>query len=499
MTLIVIPPLTDPTLARPLPEGKADLLDLNASFLRRTVSVDRMLALAEGDDRADATPDQALGAVFARATAQILERGVPDDAHLRALGYGLRRGGDDMLALALDDLEIRDGTTQRLTDLLDVARRTRLWDEEVAELARSAGSDERVEIVVDTDQQLPAAVTLLRSRDRQTVLSGSHANAHRSVLERTLGVPVVPGDPCRELTVKHHEPGSAAAALPRPARGSGDGPLWVTRAEHWQPDREWVGWCGIGQLGRLPKEAFDLCRGLVLTVAAATRDGAVLDSEGNRLGAEPLLSLLPVRVPVRADLVIGAPGISGESSRRTADLLAGGVLGRPVPLAGARPFRLTTEAMWPRVRDREPHGDLPVWWDFTAPGTLPPGERDAVVAQVLAAPEHTGDLLPGRVAGAVTASLAAPVPDSPVQGRDLVWDPSARVVSTRKAACDDRGPGHFIADLRTGRVRRLPAALLNALSACAQGDTDALDRLPSGVFRRVTEPLLTARILRGTT
>ncbi|MFD7368776.1 hypothetical protein ACFV4I_21150 [Nocardiopsis alba] len=484
MSLVVVPPLTDPTLVRPRPEG-ADLLDLNASFLRRAVTADRLLALAEEDDRAEATPDQALGVLFARASARILELGTRDDARLRALGYGLRSGGDDVLTLALDDLEIRGGTTQRLSDVLAAARRTRLWEEEAAELARAAGLGERVEIVVDTDQQLPAAVALLRGRPEGTVLSGEHANAHRAVLERALDVPVVPGERLRERTV---------------ARSGGDGPLWVTRAEHWRSGREWVGWCGGGELDRMPKEALDLCRGLVLTVAEADRDGTVTDSWGRRGSAAPLVSPLPADVPVRADLVVGAPGVSGRAALGTARLLAEGVLGRPVSLAGARPFRLAPYSEWPRVEDLEPRGDLPVWFEFTAPGTLTPRERDAVVAEILASPELTRDLLPGRVAGAVLAPTGAPgEPDGPVRGRDLLWDPSAQVVTVHRAACDDRGPGHFIADLRTGRVRRLPAPLLDVLSACARGETAALDRLPAKAFRRVTEPLLAARILRGTT
>lgn len=483
MTPLVIPPLTDPTLRT----DREGVLDLNEAFLRRVTSAAKLRALAAADDHEGANPSRALGAAFARAAAQVLERGVRDGAYLRALGYGMRRVEDEVFSFSLDDIQIRGGTTQNSADLLRADERSGVWDAEAAELSRRVDPEERVELLVESDQQLPAAIALVRSRPGPTVLTGAFASAHRTALERSVGVTVRPG------------------RIPRYVREGWTGDrdlLWVTRAGHWRPGRAWAGWLEPGQLAGLPREAFASCRGLVLTLADVPAPGTGLGGDGSRADLGLLVSLLPEHVSLRADVLVGAPGVSAKTSLRLPGELAAGLLGRPVALAGARPFRLTSVTGWPQARDRRPHGDLAVWWSFTAEDTAAPEERDAVVGELLSAREHVGELLPGRIAAAVGAPPApardaAPAP--PARGADTRWDPSARVVTVLNAAVDERGPGHFIADLRTGRARRLPRPLVDVVAACSRGDTSALDRLPREHFRRLTDQLLSSRILWGAT
>ncbi|RCV61853.1 hypothetical protein [Marinitenerispora sediminis] len=347
MTLTVIPPLTDPTLEW-APPGSGPLLDLNAAFFDRLADPGRLRAAAECDDTADADSDRSLRVVFGRAAAAVLDRPARDDARLRAIGYALRAAGaaDPAIELSLDDLRLRGGTTQSSADVVAAATATGLFGPEVERLRAAAGPGTRVAVLVDTDQQLPAAVAFTRALGPERVeWTGRYVVRYGAALSR---VPELRGVRLRAL---------AAPRTVRTEWGAPDGTTWLTDAAEWRPGGAWAGWMDPSVAAALSDEALKDCRGLTVTVAGpgGGPPGEVVGADGVPADLAALRARLDPAAPLRADVVLGAPGVPVAEAAALADGLESAAGG--IGLAGFRPFRLAPGARWPAARRLPAGGD----------------------------------------------------------------------------------------------------------------------------------------------
>ncbi|MFI5945332.1 hypothetical protein ACIBCB_34530 [Streptomyces uncialis] len=481
---LIVPPLTDFTTAVSAASG-GELLDLGAHFVRRLADPEQLLARAEGLDTGRGTSADALRALFARAAADALRRGRADRAALRATGMALRLAGDadPALTLAVDDLELRDGTTESAPATDTAARRTRLFGPEV-ELALRWAGDRTVRVLVDTDQQLPAALALVRALGPARVtLCGRFAWEHRAVLGQLPSAAGARFDP------------AVPARTVRPGWLPGTEDVrWVTVPGERTPGTPWLGWLDVVDAAASADGHWARCRGLTVTVARLDSWETAVGARGGRADLAALCARLRPGTPLAVELLVGAPGTDAKDAAAAVALIADGPAPapgvRPV-LAGLRPFRLprpsgggTPPAGWDgvplRLRPRPEH-DLPRWTDFDAPGTLGPAERSATIHALLGDLARDTDLYPGRLAGAAaTAHAVGPPADGPP-----VWDPSARVASTARAAVDGKGPGTFVAHLRTGTAFRLHPRLVEVVTDLAAGGTDRLDRLSPATRTRL--------------
>ncbi|RAY16147.1 hypothetical protein DPM19_04275 [Actinomadura craniellae] len=466
--MLVLPPLTDPTLRV---VSDTPVLDLNDHLVHRLAAPDRLDALAGGLDTAGATGDRALHALFARAAAAVLRAGRPDRARLRALGMGLRlaTADDPAVNLAVDDVELVGGTTQRSRDVLRAVARTDLFAAEV-DRARAALTDGgTLRIVLDTDQQLPGAFAIaLGVGPEHVTMCGRFAVEHHAALVR---IPELRG--CRFTGEQPPREVRAEWAGPGPA------PRWATEPGDVPRNGPWAGWLDAAAVAALPAASLERCRSLTVTIARLPSWAAVTGATGETADLRPALDRLPAEVPVAADLLVGAPGAEPETALARLREPAG-----RVRLAGLRPFRVPAGAhRWP-VADRpaDDH-DLPRWARSAA--AAPVAVPVTVPAELAAA----ADLYPGRLAGAALR------PDP--GGGDTYWDPSATVVPVRDADPDGRGPGTFLVSLRTGTVMRLAPRLASLLERLSAGGGDALAGLRADRRAALVDRLTSAGVLRG--
>ncbi|MEU2156235.1 hypothetical protein ABZ532_14660 [Streptomyces sp. NPDC019396] len=494
MRRVVIPPLFDPSLEPDLgpgPDRNVELLDVNAHFIARLTSTGALgepaggyaLGGGSGTDTAAARTR----ALFARAAARITARGSHDAGRLRAMGVALRLAGenDPALRLAADDVELVDGTTESGADVVLAAQRTGLLGPE-ARWAREIAGDRVVHLVIETDQQLPAAAVLLEAvGPERVVLCGRFAGAHRKALRELAPFSAAVG----------FDDWSPTWRLRKEWSGDGTRIHWVRRAADWKAGIAWAGWLAPEEAVALPGEAWRECRGAALTVARLTSWAEVTGTDGSRTDLRPVLELVGESL-LAVELLVGAPGVSAEETGATARSLLRG----PGPrLAGLSPFRLPADhggratATWdgvPLTRHTSPGHDLPRWDRFGAPGTLDEAERTAVIAGLNTEFGAVADLYPGRFACCVLDSGAGSRPVPPV------WEPSAAVVAESGPGPDDRGPGSFVVNLRTGSAFRLHPKLTPVVERLSSGDTAVLDRISDAVRTKLTGRLLQAGVMR---
>ncbi|PPK67098.1 hypothetical protein V5P93_003437 [Actinokineospora auranticolor] len=438
MRLVVVPPLIDPTIT-PVVADDDRLVDLNELFLRRVLAPEALDALARRVPEADA--------VFVRAAAAVLDRaGRPDEATLRALGLVLRvvSRTDPALRLAGDDVELVEGSTESSAHVVAAAARTRLFDQETAV---AAGLDGPVHLVVETDQQLPAAVAVVAVVGASNVvLCGRFARAHRAALGRVAalaGVRFADWSPRWRL---------GAAWSPEPVR-------WARHADEVVPGDRWAGWLTPADLGAVPGAAWSDCVGL--TVAATRCDGDLL------VGADGTAAAAPFPAPA-VELLVGVPGIGVDEVTATAARLADE--GR---LAGIGPFRLPAGAPSHRLGhpveiDRSPAHDLPRWTHVVGG---PAGDGIDLAALV----ERFGarvPLYPGRFGACCLRAGTRPP-----------WEPAAVVVDST------------LVNLRTGRAFGLHPRLAPLVRRLAEGERGALDPLPEARRTTLTDQLERAGVL----
>ncbi|MEV7776418.1 hypothetical protein [Kitasatospora sp. NPDC086791] len=503
---MVLPPLFDPSLAPDLGPGD-ELIDVNARFIARLAGPGALAGLAEdyalgrrgGTDPAE----DRTKALFARAAARVTARGGRSAGRLRAVGMALRLAGeaDPALRLAADDVELVGGTTERGADVVRAAERTGLLGPELR-WARTAVPDGRAHLLIETDQQLPAAAALLTALGpERVVLCGRFAVAHREAL-RALA----------PFSAAGFEDWTPAWRLGEEWSGDGTPVRWVRRAADWRAGGPWAGWLAPDEAAALPAEAWRDCRGAALTVARLASWAEVTGADGGRTDLRAVLAAAD-GAPLRVELLVGAPGVSAEETGASARSLLSG----PGPgLAGLSPFRLPAvragaavragdgapaagdgapqtwdgaPQTWdgvPLTRHPAPEHDLPRWDRFSAPGTLDDTARAAAIGVLNAELGAVAELFPGRFACCVLAE-----PD-----RTPVWEPSAAVVAEEGPGPDDRGPGSFVVNLRAGSAFRLHPKLTPVVERLASGDTAVLDRIGDGVRRKLTDRLVQAGVMR---
>lgn len=483
---VVLPPLFDPSLEPEL--GPDDeLIDVNAHFVARLAGTGAVAALAEDYDlgrRGGADPaEDRTRALFARAAAQVTARGGHAAGRLRAMGMALRLAGeaDPALRLAADDVELVDGTTECGADVALAAQRTELLGPE-ARWTRAAAPDGRVHLVIETDQQLPAAAVLLKALGpARVVLCGRFATAHREALRALAPFSAAAG----------FDDWAPAWRLGKEWSGDGTPVRWVRRAADWPAGAPWAGWLAPDEAAALPAEAWRDCRGAALTVARLESWAEVTGADGRRTDLRSVLDAADGAL-FRVELLVGAPGVSAEETTGTARSLLSG----PGPrLAGLSPFRLptarggTAPRAWggvPLIRHPAPGHDLPRWDRFSGPGTLDETARTAAIGALNAELGAVADLFPGRFACCVLAA-----PDGAA-----VWEPSAAVVAGQGPGPDGRGPGSFVVNLRTGSAFRLHPKLTPVVERLSSGDTAVLDRIGDAARRKLTDRLVQAGVMR---
>ncbi|WP_371515852.1 hypothetical protein [Kitasatospora sp. NBC_01300] len=483
---MVLPPLFDPSLEPEL--GPDDeLIDVNAHFVARLAGTGAVAALAEDYDlgrRGGADPaEDRTRALFARAAAQVTARGGHAAGRLRAMGMALRLAGeaDPALRLAADDVELVDGTTECGADVALAAQRTELLGPE-ARWTRAAAPDGRVHLVIETDQQLPAAAVLLKALGpARVVLCGRFATAHREALRALAPFSAAAG----------FDDWAPAWRLGKEWSGDGTPVRWVRRAADWPAGAPWAGWLAPDEAAALPAEAWRDCRGAALTVARLESWAEVTGADGRRTDLRSVLDAADGAL-FRVELLVGAPGVSAEETTGTARSLLSG----PGPrLAGLSPFRLptarggTAPRAWggvPLIRHPAPGHDLPRWDRFSGPGTLDETARTAAIGALNAELGAVADLFPGRFACCVLAA-----PDGAA-----VWEPSAAVVAGQGPGPDGRGPGSFVVNLRTGSAFRLHPKLTPVVERLSSGDTAVLDRIGDAARRKLTDRLVQAGVMR---
>ncbi|MEV7187406.1 hypothetical protein [Kitasatospora sp. NPDC093102] len=491
---MVLPPLFDPGLEPEL--GPDDeLIDVNAHFIARLAGAGTLAALADdyalgrrggsdpAENRAKALFAQAAARVTAQAAERVTARGGRAAGRLRAMGMALRLAGeaDPALRLAADDVELVGGTTECGPDVVLAAERTELLGPE-ALWTRAAVPDGRVHLVIETDQQLPAAAALLKALGpERVVLCGRFATTHREALRA-----LAPFSAAADF-----DDWAPAWRLGEEWSGDGTPVRWIRRAADWQAGAPWAGWLAPDEAAALPAEAWRECRGAALTVARLASWAELTGADGSRTDLRPVLDAADGAL-LRVELLVGAPGVSAEETGAAARSLLSG----PGPrLAGLSPFRLpavrggAAPQAWdgvPLIRHTTPGHDLPRWDRFTAPGTLDETERTAAIGVLNAELGAVADLFPGRFACCVVAA-----PDG-----TPVWEPSAVVVAGEGPGPDGRGPGSFVVNLRTGSAFRLHPKLTPVVERLSSGDTAVLDRISDGVRRKLTDRLVQAGVMR---
>lgn len=470
--LLVIPPLSDPT--RTVADTGLRILDLNANFRNRAADPARLGAAADTANPLDALFLHAATATFARQRR--------DEATLRAMGVALRSmtAYDDALRMTADDVEIVGGSTESSSDVADAGRRTTLFGPEVA-LAADAAACGPIRVLVDTDQQLPAAIAIvLGSESNRIELCGRFAHTHRVALSR---LPELRG-------------ATISAWVPRwqlaPQWSEGERVTVVTDPADPPQGEPWVGWLDVASLLELPASDLSLCRGMVLTAAARPgRTQFTSGLNGATVDIADVVSRMPCDISVRVELLVGAPGVEYEKIKETAQGLAND---DELHLAGLRPFRLGVNAhgSWggrQLIHRSQPRSrDLPRSRDFDAAETIEAQRISGTIAELLAEFSNMVELLPGRFAAAVPMTAT---------GQDG-WSANAQVVRNDGPGPDGRGPGSFVVNLRSGSAFRVHPRLSSVVDRLARGDKSVAQQLSERVRDRLSGQLIGAGAWRGT-
>ncbi|WP_344056192.1 hypothetical protein, partial [Sphaerisporangium rubeum] len=291
---VVVPPLADVTLVTQA-EGHR-VLDPGRRFAARLLAAD-----------ATATGPHDSGELVVRLRAGLA--GLADPAgplgRLRAAAVLVAAAvhqADAAVEITLDDLELRDGTTEDSAAALRASLGAAPYDPEVDEAvaeAESAGGD--VWLVLDRDQQLPAALAMAARLTTPPLVTGRFARAYWPVLS---GLP-----PLRQARL---------AEPPAPLRyrvtglppADGPGPYWRERAGDPVPPGPWAGRAGLARTVADPDALIASgCTTVVLGICAA--DHEVVGRGGGRVPMERLRAavdrLRAAGVTVLAELWLGAP------------------------------------------------------------------------------------------------------------------------------------------------------------------------------------------------
>ncbi|MFC6082031.1 hypothetical protein ACFP1K_12755, partial [Sphaerisporangium aureirubrum] len=462
-TTVIVPPLADVTVRLEWTAGPHRLLDPGRQFIGRllatattsptpsppgpTITVDgtgNAQPAVEGAGPAAGSSAGAEMTVRLRAGAAVLADPAGPLARLRAatlLVPAAAHHPGSAVEITLDDLELRDGTTEDSTAALRASRAPAPYDAELEETVAAVheGPPGEIWLVLDRDQQLPAALTIAARLPAPLLITGRFAHAHWPVLANLAPLrrarlaeppaPVLwrvagPPTPTDLRTADPPPPGHPAGPhRPEPAEDPvPPGPYWGERAgeavpprPYWReragdpvPPGPWAGRAGLARTVADPDGLIaEGCTTVVLGVCAADhevigRGGAVVPMERMRVTMEKLRA---AGITVLAELWLGAPGIGADRIRAAIATLT--APDAPVDrLVGLRPFDWPVHWTTPRWGntpveiDRTPGPDLARHHHFHAPGTLPPAEVQSLISEVGPALARTGTLIPARVAAA---------------------------------------------------------------------------------------------------
>ena len=198
MRLVVVPPVTDPTLTVAVGTGER-LLDLGRRFALR--AADPVVLRATGAELDVPGSGAAERCLLALAAADALAGPASAAVWPQAVAAAIRvlSATDPGLSASIDDIELRTGNTECGADAALAAARCTLFDPELS--AVPAVRD--VYVVLDSDQQLPAALRLLgRLIQRPRPPAADHGR--RPVRCRAAGSP---GPGCLRCPVSGWTPG----------------------------------------------------------------------------------------------------------------------------------------------------------------------------------------------------------------------------------------------------------------------------------------------------
>lgn len=453
MTALLVPPHADLTM-RAETDGVTVVAEPGRRFIRTLVSGQSR----HGDGAGD---------IWARAARIAVSEGDPL-LRLRALDALLRDGhrpGDGVL-LRLDDLELASGTTEDLPDVLAAADAPAPYDAEVSASVDEVAGAARVRVVIDRDQQLPAALSAMsRLKSAEPLeITGRFAARHWRRLRSAPRLDPAPrlgetpqlGEtaslervgPCWRVAPEWCPPGTAVT--------------WRERAADPVPAGRWAGRMSLRDVLRAHEPSMAGILGRALTVVlgiCGLADGSFIGRGGSRVPAEALARALDgVRAAgarAVAELWVGAPGITPDQIRQCAAALRGAV-----PVVGFRVFDWPvswSDGTWaghPVTLRRRPH-DLSRRHEIVSPRTIPADERDALLRELAEPLRRERSLVPGRVAGAYLWPPREPWGESSREGTAglLLLDEDAVVLphpdGSRLAAVS----------FRTGTAVTLPGAL----------------------------------------
>jgi hypothetical protein len=431
--ITLVPPHGDSTLRL----GDDEDLDLNAMFLAE------LMTQARDSTPAPMSGDRA-AALLRNAGAAALRDEHADRGHrlrgLAAILTGLA-SPEHGVRLRLDDLELTDGSTQSSADVFRAGAAPAPYHAVLERAAELANRHRDITLVLERDQQLPAAVWLadhLGTAGRALRVTGRFATSYWTTL-RTL--PPFTGaalDPApRGLEWRVVDP-FTAAALPTLR--------WRERAADPAPPGPWAGRVALREImAGAVTNAHTVILGLCTTPDCAVGRG------GTTAGWQDLAAALdPLRragVQVLAELWIGAPGIDLElapAALRAAQQIVGRVTGFRVfdwPVGW-------TESRW----DGQPVRLAPTRYDLARHHILSdqaPAEQLIAMVTALARPlARDGLLVPGRIA----AAYLTPPPRLATQGPGLDPDVVLGARSTRT------GKGVAV-NLRTGACTTVDSSL----------------------------------------
>ncbi|MEV7978476.1 hypothetical protein [Streptomyces sp. NPDC086519] len=451
MRIIVVPPPGDPTITVTVCPGE-QLLDLNRLFARRVAEPSVLYANAAVLD-APGRSETAGICLLARAAADALAAASDPATRLRALSAAIRviSARDPGLTASIDDIELRTGSTSSSADAARAATRCTLFDPELSAVPTGA----KVELVVDSDQQLPTALRLLRRLGPgAATLSGRFVARHRDALRRLPELTGVGLEQRIRPRIVLRQWSSREAAL-----------CWCGEGDRPPSAGRWAGWLDAGTVTALQVSELDRCEGLVVTTG------------GSAELAGPLTALA-ARFPAAVEILVGVPGGDTSSGAWWSRP------GSPVRVAGFRPFRPPLPPGAPM-----PGGhDLARW-------AAPAGEATtAEVRRLLGIGVVRHDMFPGRVAGALFAAGPLPVIDGEHQ-----WDPAVRLVRSEHTAPPGSAPGQFLVNLRSGALTRIQPALAGLLEQVRRGGpaaTEAVGALPAVRRTRLLNVLRAAGAVR---
>lgn len=468
---LVVLPHSDFTQRAAVPAG-FERFDCARAFVERVTSRAEL-------DRAIAESEKALPTADREAVLRHLQlcAGAQrvDSPHaqvrFRAIGAVLAgiSGPPSPVRLRVDDLDLDEGTTERLLDALTAALSNGLpFRDDVMRAVDAAVEAKTVRVRLTQDQQLPALLlfaTYLNAR-ATIELDGDFAMRHRPAL--------VMFEPLRTARFSMEFPSAPLVRMRKDDLAEGEEIAWRDGGRLAAGQR----FGGEVTLDELLNPERLISRGCALAVVPfAAASDRFLAARGGEAPLERVKAgiqkLTDAGVQVVGEWWFGAPGVGRDQLDRTGDVLEAGLFPW---VAGLRRFH------WTRGRTGDSFGgvkvevspvpedrDLARTQPFRAEGTLTEEQLHEALhahAQRLSARRP---LVAGRIAEAY-ASPPAPAPKS--TGR-FALDPACAIVPLSRSLDDPNKPTPFAVNLRTGAMLAIDARLSSLIAGLREPKTAA--------------------------